>query len=113
VNERQRAIRFTSIKEVGCICCRMEGFGWTYADVHHLLTTGLHGNGERLGDEFTIGLCKWHHVGRRDESCRWATGPSYANEARAFRAHFGSDEALLGYQNKLLADNAPMFGACV
>lgn len=110
MNEAQRAIRFTSIKEIGCICCRIEGFAWTYCDVHHLLTTGLHGNGERRGDEFTLGLCKWHHVGRRDESCHWATGPSYAKQARAFRDKYGSDDELLEYQNSLLSANAPMFG---
>ena len=109
MNELQRAIRFTTIKDYGCICCRMEGFGWTYADVHHLLTTGFHGNGERLGDEFTIGLCKWHHVGVRDGSCHWAVGPSYAKQAKAFRLKYGNDQALLTYQNNILDANAPLF----
>lgn len=107
-----RAIRFALIKEIGCICCRKDGFAWTYADVHHLLTTGLHGNGERRGDEFTLGLCKWHHVGRRDESCHWAQGPSYATQAKAFRERYGSDEELLAHQNRLLTGSAPMFRSC-
>jgi hypothetical protein len=111
VNELARAIRFASIKDIGCICCRLDGFDWTYCDVHHLLTTGLHGNGERRGDEFTVGLCKWHHVGRRDDSCHWAIGPSYASNARAFREKYGDDEVLLTIQNTLLAAVAPMFGA--
>lgn len=110
MNAHQRAIRFTSIKDYGCICCRMNGHDWTYVDVHHLLTTGFHGNGKRLGDEFTIGLCRWHHVGIRDESCWWAEGPSYAKQAKAFREKYGSDESLLAIQNKALAATAPMFG---
>lgn len=30
-------------------------------------------------------------------------GPSYALEPRAFRERFGGDEALLAYQNQLIA----------
>lgn len=110
MNARQRAIRFTSIKENGCICCKMDDHSWTYPDVHHQLTTGFHGNGKRLGDEFTVGLCRWHHTGNRDESCWWAEGPSYALEAKAFREKYGSDEVLLAFQNKVLDATAPMLG---
>lgn len=105
-----RAIRFDGIKDIGCICCRLNGHGWVYADIHHLLSTGLHGNGHRLGDEFTLGLCIYHHRGRRDESCAFAEGPSYFNEAAAFRKHYGSDAELLVIQNEFLRAAAPMFG---
>ena len=36
MNDAQRAIRFTAIKEIGCICCKVDGHDWTYADIHHL-----------------------------------------------------------------------------
>lgn len=110
MNEGQRAIRFSTIKDIGCICCRLDGHDWTYAEVHHLLTTGFHGNGKRLGDEFTLGLCLYHHRGIRDESCQWAEGPSYFKQAGAFRKHYGSDADLLTIQNELLKAAGPMFG---
>lgn len=110
MNETQRALRFATIKEIGCICCRINGHDWVYAEVHHLLTTGLHGNGKRLGDEFTLGLCVFHHRGYFDDSCRFAEGPSYANEAAEFRRHYGTDAELLEIQNEFLRAAAPMFG---
>jgi len=102
VNDGERAIRFDGIKQIGCICCRLDGFDWTYAEVHHLLTTGFHGNGKRLGDEFTIGLCLFHHRGIRDDSCRWAEGPSYFSQAADFRERYGNDAELLLIQNEFL-----------
>lgn len=105
-----RAIRFAAIKEVGCLACKRDGFGWTYPEIHHLLSTGLHGNGRRRGDDATIGLCQWHHRGQRDEYCHWAIGPSYSRSARAFRERYGDDHSLLAWQNTLIARHAPMFG---
>lgn len=105
-----RAIRFSGIKDIGCICCKADGLRWVYAEIHHQLSTGFHGNGKRLGDEFTIGLCMWHHRGLRDDSCRYASGPSYAAEAAAFRVQYGDDTALLNMQDRLLQRDRPMFG---
>lgn len=110
MNEAQRAIRFDGIKQLGCICCRLEGHAWVYAEIHHMLTTGLHGNGKRLGDAHTIGLCIYHHRGYIDDSCRLAEGPSYAKQAAMFREVYGSDAELLEIQNEMLRAVAPMFG---
>lgn len=100
--------RFTAIKDIGCICCRIDlddlfsDRGFVACDVHHLLTTGLHGNGERIGDQATIGACQWHHQGRRD-GYGHARGPSYAKQAAQFRKVYGTDAQLLALQDRLIA----------
>lgn len=107
MNAEHRAIRFSAIDDIGCIVARLRGLGKTYAERHHLLTTGLHGNGKRRGDEFTIGLNPWSHRGEpfgglTAEECQEMFGPSYAKQAREFREEFGSDDELLEMQNEIL-----------
>lgn len=102
-----RAIRFDAMGEIGCIVARLRGHDKTYAERHHLLTTGLHGNGKRRGDEFTIALNPWSHRGQpfgglTVEQCEEMFGPSYASQAREFREMFGSDDELLEIQNAML-----------
>ena len=55
-------LRDTAIREIGCICCLHDGRGHVPCEKHHLLTTGLHGNGKRRGEAATVGLCSYHHV---------------------------------------------------
>lgn len=108
MNERDRIIRFTAIRECGCIACRLFGVvGIVMPQVHHLNFGDRHG-GKRLGDEFTVGLCPWHHVGEPFQGmsaseCRFQHGPSWQLEPRAFRERFGTGTGLLEYQNRLLA----------
>lgn len=107
MNPEHRAIRFAALKELGCLVARLRGHAWVGADIHHLLTTGLHGNGERRGDEFTIALNPWSHAGKpfggmSAAQCQELFGPSYAREPRAFREEFGADDELLEAQNQLL-----------
>lgn len=102
-----RAIRFDAMGEIGCVIARLRGHGWVYGERHHLLTTGLHGNGKRRGDEFTICLSPWSHRGQpfngwSEGQCREMFGPSYAQEPTLFRETFGSDDELLEVQNKML-----------
>lgn len=98
--------RFDRIKEVGCIAAHTLGLGWVYAEIHHLTVGGKHGQ-KRRGHEFTIGLNPWSHRGvpfggLSAAECYEMYGPSYALEARKFRALFGNDDRLLDYQNRLL-----------
>ena len=108
MNEREKAIRYNGIRECGCIACRMHGVpGVVPPQIHHLNFGDRHG-GKRLGDEFTVGLCPWHHVGQPfpgmwPGQCRQQFGPSWEREPRLFRETFGNGEALLAYQNDLLA----------
>lgn len=111
MNYRDRDLRFLAIREIGCIACKRDCKPhlrpFTDCEVHHLLTTGLHGNGKRRGDDATIGLCSWHHRGMPVEyytarECVDCFGPSYARQARAFRDLYGSDDDLLAEQNRLI-----------
>lgn len=95
------------IREIGCIVAHMLDIGFVPCEKHHLLTTGMHGNGRRRGEEFTIGLNSWSHRGQTiygwsAARCRDVLGPSMALEPRKFRAEFGSDDKLLPYQNALI-----------
>ena len=101
-------IRDSCIRDIGCIACRIRGYAGTPCEKHHLLTTARHGTGKRRGGHATIGLCPWHHRGRSavgSDSGRFRAmcGPSYADEARAFRAEFGPDDVLLAIQDELIA----------
>lgn len=93
------AVRDFAIREIGCICCRDMGLGFVPAEKHHLLTTGMHGNGKRRGEQFTVGLCAYHHRGVGTPTA----GPSYAREPRAFRERW-PDAWLLETQDRLLAE---------
>jgi len=94
--------RFTAIKlDTGCVCCRLQGVGYTEPEIHHL------GVGRRDGHSESIGLCQWHHravvpAGWTAEAMRGRYGPSLARGSKPFHAHFGSDDELLAEQERLL-----------
>lgn len=97
------------LRELGCICCLLVGKRPMHAEKHHLLTTGRHGNGKRRGEKATIGICSFHHRGAAAVGTRMAHslheqgyGPSLADQARAFRQRFGTDDELLKLQNRLI-----------
>lgn len=95
--------RFRRIQEIGCLACRQRGW-YSTPDVHHL-NLGAHAGQKRRGDDYTIGLCPYHHRGvttlRIGQAYR-SLGPSLAREPNEFRAEFGSDDALLTQQNLLI-----------
>lgn len=98
--ERERRNRCCSL---GCIACLMEGNGACgVVEYHHLLVAG-----ERAGHRFGVALGAWHHQGNslgnatRGEMTAWY-GPSLKHDARTFHAAYGSDQALLDYQDNLL-----------
>ncbi|GAP66814.1 hypothetical protein MBSD_n2129 [Mizugakiibacter sediminis] len=97
--------RWDAIREKGCIACRTRGWVVT-PEIHHLTTGGKHGQ-KRLGHDYTIGLCAWHHrgvmpAGHTERLMERSYGPSYALSPRAFRETFGNDDALLAFQNALI-----------
>jgi len=100
-------MRDVAIRDIGCICC-LEMGQTSQCEKHHLLTTGLHGNGKRRGEQFTIGLCSYHHRGAHAVGGEMARqmalsyGPSYADQPRQFREVFGDDENLLRAQNEFI-----------
>lgn len=80
------------LREQGCVVCFAMGFGVVPCAKHHLLTTGHHGNGKRRGERAVVGLCDYHHQGAAAVGTAMANrlratrGPSYADNAREFRA---------------------------
>jgi hypothetical protein len=104
------AMRDFALRDIGCIVAKLRGLPKIEATKHHLLTTGLHGNGKRRGEGFTVPLNDWSHQGRPlaaygwdAAECRERLGPSYAEEAAAFRELY-PDELLLAETEKALAD---------
>jgi hypothetical protein len=102
--------RYLRIYELGCICCRSRGW-FSPCQIHHL-NLGQHAGQKRIGDEASIGLCPYHHVGQIDraispEALR-LLGPSLALEPVKFRKVFGSDQELLAKQNELIAEKESM-----
>lgn len=95
------ALRDFAIREIGCVVCRLRGLGFAACEKHHLLTTGRHGTGKRRGERYTVGLCPYHHRGIGAPTS--ALGPSYAREAKAFRALY-PDDVLLAEQDRLIAE---------
>ena len=93
--------RMQLLPQVGCICCRAYGIETDQIQVHHIVQ-----GGRRLGHEYTLPLCYWHHEGvppegltRKEAESR--VGPSLKSKKR-FNEVFGSELELLEYVNKAL-----------
>lgn len=101
INKSDRE-RFRSLKEHGCEVCRSMGFGWVFAECHHILS-----GGRRLGHSCTIPLCPWHHQGHPPEgyderSAKHVFGPSLKLHKREFVDRFGSELEILDRVNQIL-----------
>lgn len=101
-------LRDVALREIGCIVAKMRGVGFIPGTKHHLLTTGMHGNGKRRGEKFTVLLSDWSHQGRvlpgwTFEDCYRELGPSYHHHAREFRDLY-PDNLLLEETEKALAE---------
>lgn len=99
--------RFVRIYEIGCIACYRRGW-FNECQVHHQ-NLDEHAGQQRLGDEFTIGLCPWHHVGEpigglTAFECGRLLGPSMKHQPLKFRETFGSDQDLLRLQNERIEE---------
>jgi hypothetical protein len=103
---RAQERRFALMHDIGCICCRRRGIRDQGIEIHHLNLDGKAGQ-VRLGHDYTIGLCHWHHQGGippgvSNREMVETFGPSLKT-SRAFREEFGDDDSLLAYQNELIA----------
>lgn len=86
--------RFEIITQrLGCVACRMEGFGYVPADAHHLLS-----GGRRISHSHTIPLCPWHHRGVAADY-KPVGQPSLALNKREFEEWYGTEEQLLEATN--------------
>ena len=100
--------RWDVMRAIGCIACiKNQTPMWRVPmeiEIHHLLS-----GGRRLGHDFTVALCHWHHQAKRFPSTTsgYAAqaihyGPSLEREPRRFHEMYGTDDELLARQNKLL-----------
>lgn len=97
------------VKRTECLACRSPtpypSTGLP-TEVHHLTSCGM-----RLGHEFTIALCQWHHrgeppMGHSKSEATKIYGPSYADGRKPFMAVYGTDSELLEEQNRILEQGA-------
>ena len=94
-------MRIDRLHSFGCVCCRKLGTKNTQVDIHHI----VRGN-RRLGDEYTLPLCAYHHRGilpaTLEIPCRPEDlfGPSrHLHGRRAFERQWGTEMELLEYVN--------------
>lgn len=89
--------RFHALQEFGCVACRKEGDGYRAPDVHHLVD-----GGKRLGHDYTIPLCPYHHRGVQAQNGEIFHGPSLADGKRKFEFRYGKELDLLDYVDRRL-----------
>lgn len=118
--------RWNRMISFGCVACRLNEIDFNLRrvsylrtrttklcaeklEIHHLLSSN-----KRMGHDFTVCLCRYHHQGdflpvsgRLYIVQAKAYGPSLAHEGRRFRQMYGRELALLDYQNSLLATPLP------
>lgn len=88
------------VRELQCIACELEKCDQpNKTEAHHCNAGGKAGN-KRRGDEQTLPLCKWHHVGEPPmgmtaSEAAFKFGPSLARASRSFRDAYGTDDELL------------------
>ena len=97
--------RYYALHAIGCVICKIQGFEWTAAEIHHLVDKGY----RKLsgGNQATIPLCPWHHRGEpMDHTTRYMVatrGPSMALESKFFAATFGTQRELLARVNDMIS----------
>ena len=83
------------IVDLGCVVCRIQGRGYSPANVHHLLS-----GGRRIGHESTIPLCHTHHANAPRDSGEVSRHPGKA----AFEARYGTEARLLEITRSMVAE---------
>ncbi len=93
--------RFQKLQELGCICCLKEG-GYRAPDIHHITDCG-----RRMGHDYTIPLCPYHHRGVITDPHEIYRGPSLADGKRPFETCYGTELELLSQVNNLIGEPPP------
>lgn len=94
--------RFGKLQELGCICCLNESNGYRAPDIHHILDCG-----RRMGHDYTIPLCPYHHRGVITSPHEVYRGPSLADGKKPFESWYGSQVELLEQVNDLIGAPPP------
>lgn len=95
------------IRALACICCEIERQEQPMPTEEHHLNLGGHAGMKRLGDEFSIPACAWHHRGEAPfgvtaSEATYLYGPSLARSSKRFRETYGMDADLLKITNEKL-----------
>lgn len=104
--------RSALVRQLSCVCCDIEDVQQPFpTQEHHCNAFGLAGK-KRLGDDQSVALCAYHHVGtllpgisREDMAHKY--GPSLALNKKLFRFTYGDDSALIAATNHKLAQLLP------
>jgi hypothetical protein len=109
-------LRDFAIRDIGCVAsaiwAEMQGItrGPVPCEKHHL-NEGDQPGRKRRGEQYTVGLSQWSHVGRcfctgaitDCPVCKASFGPSWRHHKREFLDTFGDGDALLAIQNEKIA----------
>lgn len=112
MKRKDKERRFSRLKMIPCVACLLgfvanaPGGVINPHEIHHQNFDGRAGQ-RKLGDEFTIPLCRWHHrgippSGMLTMGARSLLGPSMALQSKAFRLTYGKDPQLLQFTNEIL-----------
>lgn len=86
-----------AILDIGCICCYLQGFPGTPAEIHHMLR-----GGRRIGHLFTLPLCAPGHHRYGDGGLKISRHPFKAR----FEKAYGTEQSLLERTRALVAARA-------
>ena len=103
---KKEQTRIDIIHEAGCVACMLEAKlqGRKYrpepGDVHHV---------DQDDHSATYCSCPWHHrsvckFGFTESRMREVYGPSMAKEPERYRARYGAESDMLGYQQRMIDD---------
>lgn len=104
--------RSADVRRLECVACEIEDSQQPFPSTeHHLNSFGLKGH-KRRGDECSISLCRWHHLGEClpgwcVDAMTNAYGPSWVHDKVQFRFAYGDDDSLLAITNHKLAQLLP------
>lgn len=95
------------VKQLKCLACEIEDVDQPAITHEHHLNLGGKAGQKRLGDEYSVALCAWHHVGEPPNGmtaseATFHYGPSLARSSRRFRECYGEDVKLLMITNEKL-----------
>jgi len=82
-----------AVRELGCICCRLDLGVFSPAAIHHVLDTG-----RRKGHFYVLPLCGLHHQGGNDNEMYTSRHPFLDR----FERRYGTEESLLKKVAELL-----------
>lgn len=87
--------RNAMLRELGCICCRLDGWGFVAPEIHHP-RSGT-GAGQKASDLHGLPICPAHHRGTAHPSIS-----SIHLDKLNFIARYGTEAELLARVNRMI-----------